>query len=150
MRGLTLLMLCLMLAGCVRSTRVDRAAFDQQYEQTALAPGVLTAVPLRMDPDEPSPVIVNWWYVGSRWGKHFLVYRELTWDEERKPVGRERWYRIAEAELPVASPTEFSSDPADWLPLYEASGEVALPPDLATTRKNALPSEPKLTNPQKP
>ncbi len=121
-----------MLAGCQGAPVIDRAQLDERYEQTALAEGVLSALPLRVDPADP-PVVVNWWYAGSsdRW--HLLVFRELTWDETGEPAGRELRYRVPRDELSVASVFASTRDAGRWVPLYEAVAGIAAPADTVTT-----------------
>ena len=69
MRRLVLLALLVALAGCESTQRIDRAALDERYQQTQLAKGVLSIVPLRVEPNQPPPVVVNWWYAGSSDGQ---------------------------------------------------------------------------------
>lgn len=137
-----LMLLVVLLTGCTQTQRIDRATLDQRYQETQLAPGVLSIVPPRLQRDAQPPIVVNWWYTGSRGGEHRIVYRELTWDSERKPVGLERRYRIAANELAIAVPFDATADEARWLPLYEAAGEKIEPPaDLPTARQAPKPYE---------
>lgn len=137
-----LFVLSLLLLGCTNSQRIDRAELDQRYQETQLAPGVLSIVPPRLQRDAQPPIVVNWWYTGTRSGEHRIVYRELTWDSERKPVGLERQYRIAADELAIVVPFDATADEARWLPLYEAAGEKIEPPaDLPTARQAPKPFE---------
>ena len=140
MRLSVLLSLVFVLAGCTRTQLIDRPTLDQRYQETQLAEGVLSVVPLRPEPGVEPPVVVNWWYAGTRDGQHQLVYRELTWDSQRKPVGSEARYRIASTQLPIAEPFAMTSDEARWLPLYEAAAnEIEPPADLPTARKAPKP-----------
>ncbi|MBX2852936.1 MAG: hypothetical protein KTR15_14465 [Phycisphaeraceae bacterium] len=140
MRPLALLALLVVLAGCAKTQLIDRATLDQRYQETQLAEGVLSIVPPLLQRDARPPVVVNWWYAGTRDREHRIVYRELTWDRERKPVGVERRYRIAASELAIAEPRASTTDEARWLPLYEAAGnEIEPPADLPTARKAPKP-----------
>lgn len=142
MQRLALLVLLIVLAGCEQTQRIDRAALDQRYQDTQFADGVLSIVPLRIEPGEQAPVVVNWWYAGTSDGQHTIVYRELTWDSERKPVGREARYRIAQTGLKVVQPIATTQDSRLWLPLYEAAPDDIEPPtDLPTARKAPKPIE---------
>jgi hypothetical protein len=130
------------LIGCESTQRIDRATLDQRYQETQLAEGVLSVVPARLQRDTLPPVVVNWWYAGTRDREHRIVCRELTWDSERKPTGLERRYRIAASELAIAEPFASTNDEARWLPLYEAAGkEIEPPADLPTARKAPNPVE---------
>ena len=137
MRNVALSIVSLLLTGCM-SALIDRAELDQRYAQTAQAQGVLSAVPLRIDLDSP-PTVVNWWYAGTRDERHYLVYRELTWNESGKPIGKERWFRVPAQQLAVRSTIGKTRDDAKWLPLYEAAIGMPPPWDLPTSR---LPSDP--------
>ena len=133
------------LAGCTKTQLIDRPMLDQRYQETQLAEGVLSVVPLRAESGAEPPVVVNWWYAGTRDGQHQIVYRELSWDSQRKPVGNEVRYRIASAQLMVAEPFAMTSDETRWIPLYEAAAnEIEPPADLPTARKAPKPFE---TNP---
>lgn len=139
-RALGLLALLFVFAGCQSSQRIDRATLDQRYQETQLAQGVLSIVPSRLQRSDQPPIVVNWWYAGTRNDEHQLVYRELTWDTQAKPVGLERRYRIAADALLIAEPFASTSDEARWLPLYEAAGaEIEPPADLPTARQAPLP-----------
>ena len=142
MRALALLALLFVIVGCESTQRIDRAALDQRYLETQLAEGVLSVVPLRAAPGSDPPVVVNWWYAGTRHHEHRIVYRELTWDSDRKPVGLERRYRIDQRELPINAMFDSTTDEARWLPLYEAApDEIEPPADLPTARKAPTPIE---------
>lgn len=134
MRTGVLLSLLLFVAGCGRAPVIDRSAFDQHYEESALAQDVLSAVPLRIDPDQP-PTVVNWWYAGTDSSWHYLVKRELTWDSKGKPVGREQRYRLIPSELDITKPFARTRDDARWMPLHEAVRGLEPPSDLPTTRR---------------
>lgn len=142
---LLLLTLLLLLVGCSKTQFIDRPTLDRRYQETQLAEGVLSVVPLRAEAGAEPPVVVNWWYAGTRDGQHQLVYRELTWDSQRKPVGNEARYRIVSTQLPIVEPFAATMDEARWLPLYEAAAnEIEPPADLPTARKAPNPVE---TNP---
>lgn len=139
MRRLVLLALLVALAGCESTRRIDRATLDERYQQTQLAKGVLSIVPLRVEPNQPPPVVVNWWYAGSSDGQHSLVYRELTWDNAGNPVGTEQRYRIAQNALKIQQPFASTRDAGRWMPLFEAADEIEPPADLPTARKAPVP-----------
>lgn len=140
MRGLALLVLLVVLVGCEQTQRIDRAALDQRYQETQLADGVLSIVPLRIEPNATPPTVVNWWYAGTADSQHRVVYRSLTWDTAGKPVGQETSYRIPADQLKIAQPVVPSSDAARWLPLYEAAPDEIKPPtDLPTARQAPSP-----------
>ena len=142
MKCLMLLAMAMLVAGCKGAQRIDRPTLDQLYQETQLAQDVLSVVPLRLEPDAPTPVVVNWWYAGTRDGLHRLVYRELAWDQDRNPVGSERRYRIDAKVLQVIEPFEPTDDASRWLPLYEAAGsEIEPPADLPTARQAPQPIE---------
>lgn len=139
-RALGLLALLFVSAGCQSTQRIDRATLDQRYEESQLAEGVLSIVPSRVERNAKPPIVVNWWYAGTRSGEHQLVYRELTWDTQAKPVGLERRYRIAADALLITEPFASTSDETHWLPLHEAAGaEIKPPADLPTARQAPLP-----------
>jgi hypothetical protein len=131
----------LLLAGCESNQRIDRAALDQRYQETQLAEGVLSIVPLRADPNQPPPTVVKWWYAGSREAEHRLVYRELTWDDAGNPVGKEQRYSIARSALEIQQSFAYTSDSAYWLPLHEVAEAIEPPTDLPTARKTPKPVE---------
>ena len=142
MRLSVLLSLVVVLVGCTQTELIDRPTLDQRYRETQLAEGVLSVVPIRPDPETEPPVVVNWWYAGTRDGQHQIVYRELTWDSQRKPIGAEARYRIVSTQLPIAEPFAMTSDESRWLPLYEAAAnEIEPPADLPTARKAPNPFE---------
>ena len=132
--GLCLAVL-LLLVGCA-PTMLDRDGFDQRYADTALYEGVLSSVPPPndFDPQAP-PVVVNWWYAGTRHDQHYLVLRELTWDEAGKPVGQELRYRIDTASLTITDPFDKTRDESRWVALFQASTQVTPPADLVTERR---------------
>lgn len=140
MRWWALLSLMLLLAGCAKTQRIDRAALDQRYAETQLAEGVLSVVPIRLEPGVEPPVIVNWWYAGSSGGDHQLVYRELTWDRDLRPIGVEQKYLIAQGGLAIQERFARTSDASRWVPLHEAvPNEIEPPADLPTARKAPHP-----------
>lgn len=144
MRGLStpIWIIVLLLAGCSQTQFIDRSTLDQRYEETQLAEGVLSVVPIRLEPDAPPPVVVNWWYAGTSENQHRIIFRELTWDSDGKPVGKEVRYRVARNQLVIAQPFAPTSDAARWLPLYEAAGDEVEPPaDLPTARKAPSPEQ---------
>jgi len=144
MRGLCTLfgLVVLLLVGCQQTQLIDRAALDQRYQETQLADGVLSVVPLRLESGTPPPTVVNWWYVGTSENQHRIIFRELTWDSDGKPVGKEVRYRVARNQLVIAQPFAPTSDAARWLPLYEAAGDEVEPPaDLPTARKAPSPEQ---------
>lgn len=140
MRGLALLTLLSVFAGC--ASRIDRNTLDTLYQDSAMSPGVLSSVPLQIDPQAP-PTIVNWWYTGSEWGDHFIVSRQLNWDTTGQPRGRQRNFRIDAAEIKIAAPFSRTEDSTRWIPLHEATrGAVPPPRDLATTLNVPKPETP--------
>lgn len=147
MRPCLCLCLVLLLTGCM-PRQLDRAGLDELYQETALAEGVLTSVPppIEIDPDAP-PIVVNWWYAGTRMGKHYLVYRELTWDKDGEPVGRERRYRVLQEALSVPEPFDKTRDEALWLPLFEAAPGVPEPWGLLTSRQRRESARPEPVGP---
>lgn len=142
----------MLLVGCNSAQPIDRSALDQRYQETQLASGVLSIVPLRIEPDRAPPTVVNWWYAGTSGAGHVVVYRELTWDAKGKPIGEEKRYRINQDALKINGPFAYTKDAARWLPLYEAvPGEIAPPADLPTTRKTPEPiSNDPITRPDQP
>ena len=131
-----------LLVGCQSVQTIDRATLVERYEQTQLAEGVLSVVPLRLEADAQPPVVVNWWYAGTSENQHRIIYRELTWDSAGKPVGKEVRYRVAKNQLVIVLPFAVTSDAARWLPLYEAAeNEVEPPADLPTARKAPSPEQ---------
>lgn len=135
-----LLVLLVVLAGCTKAQRIDRPALIERYQATQLAEGTLSIVPLRPDPQAKPPIVVNWWYTGTANGQHHLVYRQLTWDDQAKPIGKEVRYRITVDQLTIAQPIARTDDPARWLALYEvAPNEIEPPADLPTARKMPNP-----------
>lgn len=140
MRLLTLLLAVIMLVGCKSSPRIDRSTLDQRYQETQLAEGTLSIVPMRLAPNAEPPVVVNWWYAGTSNGEHHLVYRELTWGSDQQPVGQEQRYRVAADDLKIDEPFAHTKDAARWLHLHEAAaGEIKPPTDLSTARKSPKP-----------
>jgi|GEM_PF-2339534 len=152
MRLASLLILLVTIGGCVRSTSLDRAAFDLKYQETALAEGTLSSLPISIAPDQPAPIVINWFYAGSRGDIHYVIFRQLTWDDEAKPVGMQRWYRISDSDLSIKNSFPFTRDSRQWLQLYEASADVTMPPDLATQRQLGHPASqvPTPAQPQAP
>jgi len=148
-------MLCLLvtLAGC---KTLDREQLVAQYEQTALAEGVRSTIPLPhepFDPDSP-PTVVNWWYAGSRLGTHYVVVQELQWDASGRSQNRERWLRVSGEALQIDQPFDKTRDPRRWVPLYEAAPDtIPPPPDLVTRRvplrPKPLPTEQAGSEPQR-
>lgn len=139
------LVLLIIMSGCTKAQRIDRATLDQRYQETQLSEGAVSIMPLRLDPDAKPPTVVNWWYVGSSSDVHHLVYREVTWGAARKPVGKEIRYRIARDQLAIDQPFAITDNEARWLPLYEvAPSHVQPPADLPTTRKppGPVPADP--------
>lgn len=134
MRTGVLLLLLLLVVGCNRAPVIDRETFDQRYQQTALAEGVLTAVPLRIDRAKP-PTVVNWWYAGTSRTGHYLVFRELTWDAQGRPIGRELRYHVPADELAIRQPFAKTRSESSWLPLYEAATDIPRPSGLLTERQ---------------
>ncbi|MFK7787867.1 MAG: hypothetical protein AB8C95_00055 [Phycisphaeraceae bacterium] len=152
MLRLALVTLLIVMSGCAKAQLIDRPALDQRYLDTQLAEGVLSIVPLRLDPNVKPPVVVNWWYTGTDGDQHQLVYRELTWDDERKPIGKELRYRIQADQLAIASPFPATKNDLRWLPLYDAAANGIEPPaDLPTARKapNPITNDP-IRLPQQP
>ncbi|MEO0474628.1 MAG: hypothetical protein AAF085_01480 [Planctomycetota bacterium] len=143
MRWLVFLSLLVVLAGCAKAQRIDRLTLDQRYQQTQLAEGVLSVVPLRQDSSVP-PTVVNWWYAGTSSAEHELVYRSLTWDAQGNPVGRQTRYRVAASQLTIANSFARTSNARRWLPLHEVAQEIEPPADLSTARKapNPVDSDP--------
>ena len=140
MRPLVLLAVICVLVGCSSPQRIDRSALDQRYQETQLAPGVLSIVPMRIESDRTPPVVVNWWYAGTSGGDHVVVYRELTWDANGKPIGTEKRYRIGQASLTISQPFAYVKDASRWLPLYDVvPGAFAPPTDLPTVRQTPKP-----------
>jgi hypothetical protein len=131
----------LLFVGCESTQRIDLETLDQRYQETQLAEGVLSIVPLRADPNQPPPKVVKWWYAGSSDTEHKLVYRELTWDSAGKPVGKEQRYSIARSALTIHEPFAYTSQSAYWIPLYEAAQAIEPPADLPTARKAPKPFE---------
>ena len=138
--GLMLVAWSLMLVGCMPRI-IDRDELAQRYKETALNPAVLSSVPLQIDPDQP-PTVVNWWYAGTRKQRHYIVFRELTWDSRGRPVGQEKWYRVPAGELSTRVNFDKTYDDAQWLPLYEAAVGLAPPADLPTARLRPEPVSP--------
>jgi len=143
MRVLTptaLLIWALLLIGCTKTQQIDRPTLLEHYQATQLAEGTRSIVPLRLEPNAKPPTVVNWWYAGTANGQHHLVYRQLTWDNDRKPVGQEVRYRIAADQFTIAEAFAPTDDAARWLALYEAAPQEIEPPaDLPTTRKAPKP-----------
>lgn len=139
MKRLVLLALVLMFVGCKSAQHIDRAALDQRYQETQLAEGTLSIVPMRLSPDAEAPVVVNWWYAGTSNGEHQLVYRELTWDQDLKPVGEEQRYRVSQEALKINEPFVYTKDASRWLHLHEAADEIEPPTDLPTARQAPKP-----------
>lgn len=140
------LVVMMVLSGCVRAPRIDRAELDERYAETALAEGTLSSVPSRVEQGEP-PVVVNWWYAGTNQGWHNLVYRQLTWDTTGRPVGIEKRYRIEQSQLAIRSTFDQTSDSTRWLSLYEAATDVPRPPDLLTSRQLPDSVSPQIVEP---
>ncbi|MEM6505651.1 MAG: hypothetical protein AAF711_09305 [Planctomycetota bacterium] len=137
---LVLFLVLVLLSGCSKAQRVDRAALDQRYQATQLVEGVLSVIPQRVMADVEPPVIVNWWYTGSSQEDHRLVFRRLTWDQDLVPVGIEENYLIAQTDLPIQQRFMITRDPTRWVPLYEAApNEIEPPADLPTARKAPNP-----------
>lgn len=131
----------LLLVGCKSAQSIDRSALDQRYEETQLAEGVLSIVPMRLRPEAQSPIVVNWWYAGTKAGEHQLVYRELTWDQDRKPVGKEQRFRVSQDALDISEPFAYTTNEASWLRLHEAADAIEPPADLPTARQAPTPIE---------
>jgi hypothetical protein len=140
-----LLATLLLLPGCMPKL-IDRAQFNECYEATALADGVLATPPRLVDPADP-PTVVNWWYAGTRKSRHYVVCREMTWDAAGKPVGVETWYRVPADQLVVRPTFDKTLDDDKWLPLFEASADVPPPVDLPTSRTR---NDPVLAEPNQP
>lgn len=134
-------MLCLLvtLAGC---KTLDREQLVAQYEQTALAEGVRSTIPLPHEPFDPDapPTVVNWWYAGTRLGTHYVVVQELKWDASGRSENHERWLRVNGAALEINQPFDKTRDPRRWVPLYEVAPDtIPPPPDLVTRRMQLRP-----------
>ena len=147
MRGATVLVLMMPMAGCGLAPVIDRAELDQRYEQTALAEGVVSSVPKRVEAADP-PKVVNWWYAGTGPKWHHLVYRELTWGPDGDPVGREQRYRLRLDDLVIRATFARSRDDADWVPLYAVVEGVDPPADLPTSLRQAGPKRPDTVRPE--
>ncbi|MGB0766080.1 MAG: hypothetical protein ACPGYV_00055 [Phycisphaeraceae bacterium] len=128
--------------GCQQSRRISIDELKQRYQDTVFADGVLSIVPLRLEPDSDPPVIVNWAYAGTKANEHHVVMRRLTWDDEQRPVGVEARYRIAASDLTIRETIEQTDWFDAWVPLYEAALSPAFdpPPDLPTSRRPPGPA----------
>ena len=147
MTRLVLLALSVCLAGCQNAQTINRETLDQLYADSALAPGVLSSVPIEIDA-QADPVVVNWWYAGSDDGYHELVLRELTRDATGRPVGDESRYRVPVSQLTIDQPFDKTRDEARWLPLYEVSPDFIPPADLPTRRRLPDTVDPIRVDPQ--
>lgn len=140
MRCWALLAVMAVMVGCQSTREISRHTLDKLYFDTVMAsPGVLSSVPKHIDA-QASPTVVNWWYAGTSGGGHIVVYRELTWDANRKPIGTEKRYRIGQDSLTIGQPFAYVKDASRWLPLYDAApGAFAPPADLPTVRQTPEP-----------
>ena len=139
MRLPALLAVLFVLVGCQSTRVIDRHTLDKLYFDTVMRPDVLSSVPKQIDSHAP-PTVVNWWYAGSQAGDHHIVFRKLTWDQQGKPIGEEKRYRVSQDALKISEPFAYTKDAARWLHLYEAAvGEIEPPADLPAVRKTSDP-----------
>jgi hypothetical protein len=144
MRAIGLLAMSLICIGCTADQPIDLPTLIERYEATQLAEGTISIVPLRLDRDEPPPIVVNWFYAGTRNAEHLLVHRWLTWDDQGQPIGEQTRYTIAEQAFSIAEPMPRTENDARWLPLYEAAASIPAPSDLPSKRQ---PPSPVATDP---